>query len=125
MQICNLQTKNLLEELTQPKRLSLATTWQVDFINKKESAKAELNENFKAFVFHVAFFTSKMTIYPARKAQIALLFAKKVNIPKEYSDFTVVFSKKSAEVLSNYTKIPKYAIKLKKVNNYPTVSYIA
>ena len=75
-------------------------------------AKAALDENVKAFVVHVAFVTSKMSIYLAQKVQIALLIVEKVNVPAEYSDFADVFSKESAEVLPKHIKINKYAIKL-------------
>ena len=53
-----------------------------------------------------------MTIYPARKAQLALLLAKKVTMPTKYSDFADVFLEKSANVLLERTKANKHAIKL-------------
>ena len=62
---------------------------------------------------------SKMTIYPARKAQIASLLTKEVIIPAEYSDFADVFSKKSAKVLPEQTEVNKHAIKLEKGKQPP------
>ena len=66
-----------------------------------------MDENIKAFVLHVSSLSlgSKMTIHPVTEAQIALLLAKKVNVPAEYSDFADVFSKKSAKVLLERTGI--------------------
>ena len=86
----------------------------MELINKKEFAKAPLDENIEAFVMHVSFLSlgSKMTIYPARKAQIALVLAKEVTVPAEYSDFADVFSKKTAKVLPKRIGINKHAIKL-------------
>ena len=74
-----------------------------------------LDENIEAFVVHVSSLSlvSKMTIHPARKAQIALLLAKKVTVLAKYSDFADVFSKKSAEILSKCIGINKHAIELK------------
>ena len=60
----------------------------------------------------MASFTSKITIYLARKAQIALLITKKVTVPAKYSDYADVFSKKSAKVLPKQTCINEYTIKL-------------
>ena len=58
----------------------------------------------------------KMTIHLAKKAQIALLFAKKVTVTTKYSDFADVFLKKLANVFSEQTKANKHAIKLKQGN---------
>lgn len=43
---------------------------------------------------------SKISIYLARKAQIALLIAKKIKILTKYLNFNNVFLKKKALVLS-------------------------
>ena len=53
-----------------------------------------------------------MTIYLARKAQIAWLLAKEVTIPAEYLNFADIFSKGSAEVLPKQTGINEHVIKL-------------
>ena len=53
-----------------------------------------------------------MTIYLAQEAQIALLLVKEVTILEKYLDFADIFSKKSAKVLCERTKINKYIIKL-------------
>ena len=60
----------------------------------------------------MASFISKITIYLAQKAQIALLPIEKVTIPAEYADFADFFSKKSTKVLPERTDNNKYAIKL-------------
>ena len=57
----------------------------------------------------------EMTIHLAQKAQIALFITKKVTIPVLYLDYVNVFSKKLAKVLSKYTGINKYAIKLENI----------
>ena len=67
----------------------------------------------EAFVVHMAYLGSKMSIHPACEAQIALLLAKKVSVPKEYADFLDVFSKKSMAVLLNCLYINKHTINLK------------
>ena len=75
-----------------------------------------LDENIKAFIVHVNFLSLglKMTIYPAKKVQIALLLPKKVTIPAKHLDFADVFLKESANILSEQSKVNKYAIKLAK-----------
>ena len=93
---------------------ALPTTRRVEFIDKKEFAKAVLDENIKAFVVHVSSLSlrSKMMIHPAQEAQIASLLAEKVIVPAKYSDFANVFSKESAEVLPECIEINKHAIEL-------------
>ena len=65
-------------------------------------------------MIHMSFLGLRMTIHPARKAQLTLLLAKKVTVPVEYLDFANVFSKKSANVLPEQTGVNKHAIKLEK-----------
>ena len=93
---------------------ALSTTQKVELINKKEFAKAVLDQNIEAFVVYMSSLSlkSKITIYPAWKAQIALLLNKEVTIPAKHSDFANVFSKKLAEVLQECTEINKHAMKL-------------
>ena len=73
-------------------------TQKLKLINKKGFAKVALDENIETFVVHMSFLSlkSKMTIHLAQKAQTALLLAKKVTIPAQYSDFANVFLKKLA-----------------------------
>ena len=78
---------------------ALPTTRQVEIINQKKFAKAALDENVKVFVVYVSSLGSKMTIYTAREAQLALLLAEKVTVPIKYSDFADVFSEKLANIL--------------------------
>ena len=54
----------------------LLTTKLVELINKKEFAKAALDEEFETFVLHLAALEAllrEMIIYPLRKAQISAL----------------------------------------------------
>ena len=99
----------------------MLTTQKLELIDKKEVTKAAFDKNFEAFVLYVSFLSlgSKMTIHPARKAQIALLLAKKVTIPAKYTNFSDVFSKKSAKMLPKRTKINKHAIELEEDKQPP------
>ncbi len=51
---------------------ALPTTSRVELINKREFARAALDENSETFVVHVSALEA-MTIYPSRTAQIAAL----------------------------------------------------
>ena len=65
----------------------------MEIIDKKKFAKTALDKNIEAFVVHVTPLSrNSMSIHPAQEAQIALLLAKEVKIPIEYSDFLDVFS---------------------------------
>ena len=77
---------------------ALPTIRQVKIIDQKRFAKVALNENIEAFVVHVSFLELRITIHPAREAQLALLLAKEVTVPIKYSDFADVFSEKSANI---------------------------
>ena len=63
---------------------------------------------------HVSFLGSRITIDLARKAQLALLLAKKVTVLAKFSDFADMFLEKSANVLPEQTEDNEYAIKLEK-----------
>ena len=78
-----------------------------------------LDENIETFVMHTSSLGSKMSIHPARKAQLALLLTKKVYVSIKYPDFADVFSEKLANVLPKHTGANKCAIKLEK-NKQPT-----
>ena len=56
---------------------ALSTTKRVKIIDRKEFAKAVLDEHVEAFVVHVTFL-STMAIHSAREAQIASLVAEEV-----------------------------------------------
>ena len=60
-----------------------------------------------------------MAIYLARKAQIALLIAKKVKISTKYSDFLDVFSEEKALILPKATELNEHAIELQKGQQLP------
>ena len=98
---------------------ALPTTRRVEIIDWKEFAKAALDENVEAFVVHVSSLRSKMTIHPAREAQLALLLTKEVTVPVEYSDFADVFSEKSANVLPERTGANEHAIELEEGKQPP------
>ena len=55
-----------------------------------------------------------MLIYLAKKTQIALLVAKKVEILRKYLDFLSIFLKKKTLILLKITELNQYAIKLQK-----------
>ena len=57
---------------------------------------------------------SRITIYLAREAQIALLLVQKVTVLAKYSDFANVFSEESANILPEQTRVNKHNIKLEK-----------
>ena len=95
---------------------ALPTTKRVELINKKEFAKAALDENSETFVIHVASLSLVPGIYLDREAQIASLLTEEVKIPDEYSDFTDVFSEEKALVLPERTEFNKHAINLEDGN---------
>ena len=61
---------------------TLSTIYQIELINKKEFIKVSLDKNIKVFVVYINSLSlrSKIIIHLSRKAQIALLLAKKVII---------------------------------------------
>ena len=71
-----------------------------------------LNENVEAFVVHISFLGLKITIHPAREAQLALLLAKELTVPTKYSDFANIFLEKSANVFPERTGANEHAIEL-------------
>ena len=93
---------------------ALPTTKRVELINKKEFAKAALDENSETFVVHVASLNLAPApgIHPDRAAQIASLLTEEVKIPDKYSDFTDVFSEEKALVLPERTELNEHAINL-------------
>ena len=97
---------------------ALPTTKRVELINKKEFAKAAMDENSETFVVHIV--SLDLGIHPNKEAQIALLLTKEVKIPNEYSDFADVFSKEKVLVLSERTNLNEYATTWKMVSSHPT-----
>ena len=91
---------------------ALLTTKRVELIDKKEFAKAVLDENSKTFVMHVASLNLVPRIYLDREIQIAFLLTKKVKISDKYSDFINVFSEKKALVLPKCTELNEHIIDL-------------
>ena len=93
---------------------ALPTTKRVQMIGQKELAAAALDPDEEAFVVHVALLrlSAKVSVHPARGAQIASLVAEEVTIPAEYSDFADVFLKESAAELPGPSDINEHAISL-------------
>ena len=82
-------------------------------IDKKEFAKAGLDKHIEAFVMHMTFLLI-IAIHPVKKAQIALLVARKVQILSNYLDFSNVFLEKKVLVLPEATDLNQHIIKLEK-----------
>ena len=99
---------------------ALPTTKRVEIIDRKEFAKAALDEHVEAFVVHVTSLSlNSMSIHPAREAQIASLIAEEVKIPTDYSDFSDVFSEEKASVLPEITDLNQHAIELQEGQQPP------
>ena len=78
-----------------------------------------LDENIEAFVVYVSSLELKMAIYLAKKAQLALLFAKKITVPAKYLYFADVFLEESVNVLSEQIRVNAHAIGLEKGKQPP------
>ena len=91
---------------------AISTTKHVKIINRKEFAKAALDKHVEAFVLYMTFLLI-ITIYPARKAQIAL------KILTKYSDFSDVFLEKKTSILPKATELNQHVIKLQKDQQLP------
>ncbi len=92
---------------------ALPTSSRVKPIDKREFAKAALDENLKTFVVNISALEAT-TIHPSRAAQIAALQWDKVciEIPAEYSDYGDVFSSDLAMELPENTGINELVIEL-------------
>lgn len=84
----------------------------MQIIGQKKFATIALILDKKVFIMYMTCLKAKMSIYLDWKAQIILLLAKNVSIPKEYANFLNVFLKKSAVVLFDCLNINKYIINL-------------
>ena len=95
---------------------ALLTTKRVQIISPKEFAKASLNPEQKTFIVYIATFFKPIEVHLNQEVQNTTLIANKtpVTLLVEYLDFEDVFSKKSAVVLPEHTKINIYAISLEK-----------
>lgn len=102
---------------------ALSTTNQIELINKKEFAKAALNENFETFVVHITTLEVPiaMSIHFFRAPQVqdnltlAALVQQNKDITKilaKYSDYTNVFSSDLAMELPQNTGTNEHAIEL-------------
>ena len=88
----------------------LPSTRRVELINQKEFAKVGLGKNIEIFVVHVSSLRSGMSIYLAKKAQMAFLLAEKVPILAKYSDFANLFLEELTNILPKKTRVNKNAI---------------
>ena len=96
---------------------ALPTTKRVELIDKKEFAKAALDEESETFVVHVAALEAPlagMAIHPSRAAQISALIQDEAptEVPPEYADYADVFSFDLAMELPENTGINEHAIEL-------------
>ena len=98
---------------------ALTTTKHIELINKKEFAKAALDEKSETFVIHVTFPNLVPRIHLDKAAQIASLLTEKVKILDEYSDFTDVFSEEKALVLPERTELTECTINLENGKQLP------
>ena len=91
---------------------ALLTTKRVEFINKKEFAKATLNENSEIFIIYVASLNLAPVpgIYLDREIQIAVLLTEEVKILDKYADYANVFSEKKALILLEHTQFNENTI---------------
>ncbi len=91
---------------------ALPTTSRVELIDKREFAKAALDENSEIFVVHIS--ALDVSIHPSRAAQIAVLQWDKAptKILAKYSDYADVFSSDLAMELPQNTRMNEYAIEL-------------
>lgn len=75
-----------------------------------------MDENIEAFMVYGTFFSlcleSTMSIYLAKKAQIALLHTKKILILNKYLDLSNVFLEEKVSILLEITKLNQHTIKL-------------
>ena len=98
---------------------ALPTTKRIELIDKKEFAKATLDEESKTFVIHIAVLealveSAEMTIHLAQAAQIAALWQDEAptKVPPKYAHYADVFWFDLAMELPENTGINKHAIKL-------------
>ena len=86
------------------------TIKQIEIIDKNKFVKATLDKNVEVFIVQRTFLII-IAIYPAKKTWIALLITKEIKISIKYSDFSDIFLKKKALVLSEATNLNQHAIK--------------
>ena len=94
---------------------ALSTTKRVKLINKKEFAKAALDENSETFVVYITSLSSiPLDVHPSRRPQVSDLIAEEAStkVPNKYANFANVFSPDLVAELFEHTRINDYAIKL-------------
>ena len=70
-----------------------------------------LDKHVKAFIIYITTLLT-IAIHLAKKAQIASLFTKKIQILSKYSDFSDVFLEEKFLMLLEATNLNQYTIKL-------------
>ena len=103
---------------------ALLITKRVELIDKKEFAKAALDEESETFVVHVAALEAPlagMAIYSSQAAQISALIQNKAptKVPPEYADYADVFSFDLAMELPKNTGINEHTIELQDGKQLP------
>ena len=104
---------------------ALSTAKRVELINKKEFAKAALDENSETFVVHVASLSSiSLDVHHSWRPQISGLIAEEAptKVSDVYADFADVFSPDLAAELPEHTGINDHAIKLVDTNGFIRLS---
>ena len=93
---------------------ALPTTDWVELIDKREFAKAVLDENSETFVIYVVTLEAETSIYSSQIAEIAALQWNKAptEIPVKYSDYADIFSSDLAMELPENTRMNEHIIKL-------------
>ena len=96
---------------------ALPTIKRVELIDKKEFARAALDEEFETYVVHVAALEAPLVgivIHPSQAAKISALIPDKasIKVSPKYADYADVFSFDLAIELSKNTGINEHAIKL-------------
>ena len=98
---------------------ALTTTQKIELINKKEFAKAALDEEFKTFVIYIVALVAllaKMTIYSSHIALISILkhVEALIKVLIKQDDYVNIFLFDLAIKLPENTSINQYAIELEK-----------
>lgn len=103
--------QELISRLYTPVEALSKTNW-VQIIGQKEFARIALDPDKAAFVMHLAYLGSNMSIHPSCENWITLLVAKQVIILAKCIEFADVVLKKSDVELPKQTKINQSAIDL-------------
>ena len=98
---------------------ALPTICRVELIDQKKFAKTVLDKSIEAFLMHISSLKLRITIHPAKKAQIALLLAQQITVRAKYSDFADIFLEELANILLKQTGVNNHVIELEKGKQPP------